>query len=290
MTKRGVRRTKHAKTTSPVEVFILGGGKVGRALYAKARAAGLKVRLHPARKGPPRRAIAERLVIFTVRDGDLARWAAELAPRVRKDAVCVHAAGSLRADALEAIRSACAGIAQMHPMISFASLTFFPTLERGNLHVQGDRAAERLATAFGKSLGMTVRTIEGLDPVGYHAAAGLLANGAAALAATASRLLQLAGVSQAEAPKILGPLLRSVAENVEHLGFPAALTGPVRRGDPRAVERHLNLLRDRLPEAVPQYLAAVAAQVPMARALGEAPEANFDAIEALLMTLPRRRR
>ena len=72
-----------------------------------------------------------------------------------------------------------------------------------------------------------------LDEVGYHAAAGLVANGAAALAAVGVELLVVSGVPRKEAPKMLGPLLRSVAENVEALGFPDALTGPIRRGDRR---------------------------------------------------------
>jgi predicted short-subunit dehydrogenase-like oxidoreductase (DUF2520 family) len=66
------------------------------------------------------------------------------------------------------------------------------------------------------------------------------------------------------------------------MGFPDALTGPVRRGDPAAVGKHLGLLRDRCPDAVPLYLASVAAQVPLARALAEAPATGFDAIEALV--------
>jgi predicted short-subunit dehydrogenase-like oxidoreductase (DUF2520 family) len=81
---------------------------------------------------------------------------------------------------------------------------------------------------------------------------------------------------------MLGPLLRSVAENVEAIGFPDALTGPVRRGDPAAVEKHFGVLRERLASAIPLYLASVRAQVPLARAIGEAPAAGFDAIEAFV--------
>ena len=72
-----------------------------------------------------------------------------------------------------------------------------------------------------------------------------------------------------DAPKLLGPLLRSVAENVESLGFPAALTGPVRRGDPEAVARAHRLIVERVPQASALYVAAVAAQIPLAEALGE---------------------
>jgi predicted short-subunit dehydrogenase-like oxidoreductase (DUF2520 family) len=127
-------------------------------------------------------------------------------------------------------------------------------------------------------------TIQDLDLVAYHAAAGLVANGAAALAALGTDLLKAAGVPSALAPKMLGPLLRSVGDNVQALGFPRALTGPVRRGEARAVGRHLSLLRARAPRAVPMYEASVAAQLPLARQLGEARRADFDAIARLLGT------
>jgi len=158
----------------------------------------------------------------------------------------------------------------------------FPTLARGNVLVQGDPVAETRARALMKRLGMTPRTFPCIDAVGYHAAAGLVANGAAALAAVGMELLVKSGVPIATAPKMLGPLLRSVAENIEALGFPEALTGPVRRGDVAAVEGHWGVLRDRLPSAFPLYFASVEAQLSLARALGEAPAIAFDAIAAFV--------
>jgi predicted short-subunit dehydrogenase-like oxidoreductase (DUF2520 family) len=131
-------------------------------------------------------------------------------------------------------------------------------------------------------LGMTARTVKGLDTVAYHAAAGLVANGAAALAAVGAQLLERAGVPRKDAPKMLGPLLRSVADNVETLGFPEALTGPVRRGDATGVAKHVATLRAKLPEAVPLYLAAAEAQLPLARAIGDAPAANLDAVASTI--------
>jgi predicted short-subunit dehydrogenase-like oxidoreductase (DUF2520 family) len=170
----------------------------------------------------------------------------------------------------------------MHPLISFASMKFFPSLAGGHLHVKGDPVAEKRARAFAKRIGMTARTFASLDTIGYHAAAGLVANGAAALAAVGVELLARSGVPEDVAPAMLGPLLRSVAENVSGLGFPAALTGPVRRGDAAAVAKHSAVVRARLPSAFPLYLASASAQLPLARRIGEAPASSFDAIEAFL--------
>jgi predicted short-subunit dehydrogenase-like oxidoreductase (DUF2520 family) len=267
-----------------MKVFVLGAGKVGCALARALRKSGDNVTLRPARKGVPKKVIDASIIILAVRDRQLGVIAAELvvARVVKKSTVVVHNSGALTADALAPLRGKCAGIAQMHPMISFASTTFFPSLTRGHCHVKGDPEATNRARALAKRLGMTPRTFAKLDTVGYHAAAGLVANGAAALAAIGEALLVAAGVPRADAPKMLGPLLRSVAENVEALGFPQALTGPVRRGDAGAIERQLELLRSRLPAALPLFIASAWAQLPLARAIGDAPPRSFDELERVL--------
>ena len=264
-----------------LDVFVLGAGKVGTALTRALRAKGAQVTLRAARKGLPRGIDAE-VVVLAVRDRDLAPLAAKMVGVVSRRAVVVHVAGALGADALSPLRGWCAGIAQMHPMISFASTRFAPSLQHGNVHVQGDAAAVARARRLVRLLGMTPRTVPGLDTVAYHAAAGLVANGAAALAAVGTELLVKAGVPREVAPQMLGPLLRSVADNVEALGFPAALTGPVRRGDAAGVEKHLKTLREKLPAAVGLYLAAAEAQLPLARAIGDATRESLDAVERTL--------
>lgn len=267
-----------------MKVFVLGAGKVGCALARALRKQGDHVTLRAARKGVPKNVIDAAIIVLAVRDRQLGAIASELATSgvVKKSTVVVHNSGALSADALAPLREACAGVAQMHPMISFASTTFFPTLARGHCHVKGDPIAETRARALAKRLGMTPRTFAKLDTVGYHAAAGLVANGAAALAAIGAELLVASGVPREDAPKMLGPLLRSVAENVEALGFPEALTGPVRRGDAGAVGRQVELLRARLPAALPLFIAAAWAQLPLARAIGDAPPQSFDELEQAL--------
>jgi predicted short-subunit dehydrogenase-like oxidoreductase (DUF2520 family) len=261
-------------------VFVYGAGKVGTALARALRKVGGNVTLRAARKGLPR-SIAADIVIVAVRDRDVRPLAEAMrdAGVVPPKAVVVHVAGALDAESLAPLRGVCAGVAQMHPMIAFASARRAPTLPGGHVRVQGDAPAVARARALAKKLGMVPRELPGLDTVAYHAAAGLVANGAAALAAVGAELLIRGGVPRGVAPAMLGPLLRSVAENVSVLGFPGALTGPVRRGDVTGLQKHLATLRAKLPGAVPLYLAAAAAQLPLARAIGDATPASLDAIE-----------
>lgn len=277
---------KRAGRAAP-SVYVFGAGKVGAGLSRALRAAGCAVTLRPQRKGLPGKPIDAEVLVVALRDRDVSPCAEELARRGlighRRLAV-LHCAGALGPEALAAARGASGrvAVAQMHPMISFATKTFTPSLARGQLHVDGDPAAVRAARRLGGLLGMTPRTIAGIDHVAYHAAAGLVANGAAALAAGGVELLAKAGVPREVATAMLAPLLRSVAENVERLGMPEALTGPVRRGDAAALGKHLETLDRLAPDLVPFYVAAARAQLPLARALGDAPQESFDAIEERL--------
>ena len=270
-----------------LSVFVLGAGKVGRGLTRALRAKGVPVTLRAARRGLPR-SIDAGIVVVAVRDGDVRPLAERLVPVVAKRSVVVHVAGALDAEALAPLRSSCAGIGQMHPMIAFASTEFTPSLAQGSMLVRGDPAAVARGRRLARALGMVPRTARPLDVVAYHAAAGLVANGGAALAWLGAELLVVAGIPRATTPKFLGPLLRSVADNVEALGFPRALTGPVRRGDAAALEKHLATLSAKMPRALPLYVTSAWAQLSLARALGEASKERYEAIARVLAASGRR--
>ena len=286
------RKTKgrQRRSASTPSVYIFGAGKVGASLARAIRHQGLQVTIRPQRSGLPSRKLDADIIILAIRDRDIAGCAEALRERAligHKKVAVVHCAGALGPSALAALtalgdRASRVSVAQMHPMISFASKTFTPSLERGQLHVDGDSDAVRAASALGRRLGMSPRTIPGLDRVAYHAAAGLVANGAAALAAAGLDLLERAHVPRDIGAAMLGPLLRSVAENLEHLGMPDALTGPVRRGDAAGIEKHIQTLDRLAPHLVSLYVAASRLQIPIARSLGEADSQSFDAIEEKL--------
>jgi len=270
-------------------VFVYGAGKVGRGLARALKQAGVTVTSRAARRGLPSRRIDADVLILALRDRDLGPCAAELVERKligHGTLAVLHCAGALGPEALAAARGPRVSVAQMHPMLSFASPTFTPALARGQLHVDGDPRAVKAARALGRILGMTPRTFPDLDRAAYHAAAGLVANGAAALAAGGVEILRAAGVDAETAAAMLGPLLRSVAENVERLKLPEALTGPVRRGDAAGVAKHLATLGGLAPAVVPFYLEAARLQLPLARVLADAPPESFDALEQLLARDP----
>lgn len=250
------------------------------------RTSGVKVRVSSARDvmaevGGTRSATVD-LVVIAARDSELCVLAERLAHPARAGlggrAPVLHTAGALGSDVLDALRPGHAvGVA--HPLVSFASSRHAPPLVGAGLTLSGDDLAVAAGRRLARALGMRPLTSSDHEPARYHAAAALMANGAAALAATSLELLVGLGYGRRAAEQALAALLASVAHNVAEMGLPAALSGPVRRGDVETVRKHLRALP---VGSAALYRALVAAQIPLAEALGEAARGGLEALKAEL--------
>ena len=61
------------------------------------------------------------------------------------------------------------------------------------------------------------------------------------------------------------PLIRGTLHNIETLGIPDALTGPIMRGDVKTVRDHLDAMRKRTPELIGLYKKLAQQTVAVAR-------------------------
>lgn len=76
----------------------------------------------------------------------------------------------------------------------------------------------------------------------YHASAVFVSNYVMALADIATGLWQEMGFEKQQAEKALLPLLKGSVHNLDTVGLPACLTGPVSRGDTGTIKKHLDSL------------------------------------------------
>jgi predicted short-subunit dehydrogenase-like oxidoreductase (DUF2520 family) len=61
------------------------------------------------------------------------------------------------------------------------------------------------------------------------------------------------GATPEDGLRALLPLVRGTIENMDALGIPGALTGPIARGDAGTVKRHLEALQALAPHVMPVY-------------------------------------
>ena len=224
---------------------MVGRGRVGRSLAAAlVEAPALRVTLVSSR------ALAKSLradvVVLACPDRAIEDAARAVLEQTSGVSVVLHCAGALGAEAYGELPREWASVAfgAMHPLVSFADPARPPPLGGTAFALAGPprarQAGERLARACGaEPMG---KGPAGLHGAAYHAAAALVANGAAALAFVGVGILRERGLSKAAAERALAGLLESVAHNLRAVGVPRALTGPVMRGDRGTVERHRGAL------------------------------------------------
>jgi len=64
------------------------------------------------------------------------------------------------------------------------------------------------------------------------------------------------------------PLVRGTLANIERLGIPGALTGPIARGDAVTVAGHVAALQRRAPELLDLYRVLARQTIPLAQEQG----------------------
>jgi predicted short-subunit dehydrogenase-like oxidoreductase (DUF2520 family) len=190
----------------------------------------------------------------------------------------LHLSGALSTDVLAPLGGAGYAIGSMHPLQTVADPWSGAGRLRGCAYaLAGDPAALMAARRIVHALdGQPLVIPPALRPL-YHSAAVFASNYVLAAAAVLSRTLAEAGVSEEDAIAAVLPLMRGTMDNVEELGFGAALTGPVARGDIDTVRLHLSRLSSRERRL---YSALGLETVSLARAAGLDPE-RADALEAL---------
>jgi predicted short-subunit dehydrogenase-like oxidoreductase (DUF2520 family) len=120
------------------------------------------------------------------------------------------------------------------------------------------------------------------DKVLYHAAAVFACNYLVTLVKLAVDLWKDFGVSSKEATRALLPLLRGTLNNIDSIGLPSCLTGPVARGDLGTIERHLRALDARKPSLLTTYKELGLQTIPIALAKGKVNEQRAKEMGALL--------
>ena len=219
------------------------------------------------------------LIILAVPDDAVASVAAGL--RMYGGQAMVHTSGALDADVLAPAMAAGTQIGAFHPLVAFADTErAVEALKGATIAIEGDDQLAGLLAEMAEALGAhPVRLAPG-SKAAYHAAAVLAAGGFVALLDAIAELGRVAGLDEAGALAIYGPLIEGTLGNARALGIRAALTGPIARGDVGTLDAHLAALERHAPDVLALYRAVAEREIDLAIARGSlAPEpARRDAI------------
>jgi predicted short-subunit dehydrogenase-like oxidoreductase (DUF2520 family) len=241
-------------------IGIAGTGRVGGALaralsvagYAvgplwsrcPARAQAVAAELLGASAVPCVQAVAEtaELVVIAVPDRAIASVVGSVGWRT--DHKVVHTSGGTDLGALADAEAAGAVVGAWHPLKSFAGGADDSDLAGITFAVEAGPELGEVLGSLTRAIGGTPLHLAAADRARYHASAVMASNALVALLGEAASLWSAFGWTRQQALAALVPLARGAVDNVKALGLPAALTGPVERGDRATVARHLATLVD----------------------------------------------
>jgi predicted short-subunit dehydrogenase-like oxidoreductase (DUF2520 family) len=260
-------------------VAIIGAGRVGSAVGFLLNQAGYTVTAVAARTedsakkaqafigsgialtDPVKAAMTADIVFITTPDGAI-KTVCDTVVRgrgLRQGVLVIHTSGAHTRELLDSAREAAAYRAVIHPLQSISSK------ERGIKNIPGsyfrieaDPEAVQHCRDLVKALGGIELNMPGWSadkssPALYHAGAVAVSNFFVALVDFGLCFYEALGADKREALKAVLPLIKGTLANIESVGIPDALTGPIARGDVETVRDHISALRKRAPELLKLY-------------------------------------
>jgi predicted short-subunit dehydrogenase-like oxidoreductase (DUF2520 family) len=284
-----------------LKVGFIGAGTVGTALavllsgkgyavvmvYSRSRASAgrLAGRVSGCRVAAGAQEVADAadLIFITTPDGVIGEVASHV--EWRRDSRVVHCSGADSTEILEPARRAGAQVGGFHPLQTFAGV------ERAVENIPGStfaiEAEEPLLTTLREmaaALGGQAIRLKASDKVVYHAAAVFASNYLVTLVKMATDLWQTFSIPADQSVPALLPLIRGTLHNIETIGIPGCLTGPIARGDTGTIEKHLSALREKAPELLFPYKELGLQTVPIALAKGRIDRQKAEELEMDLKT------
>lgn len=234
---------------------------------------------------PQALAQAADVVFLTTPDDAIAQVAGQV--RWRAGQVVVHCSGADSTDLLETAQAAGAMTGVFHPLQTFASVEqAIANLPGSTFALEGQAELLVLLREMAERLGCRWVVLQPQDKVLYHLAAVLASNYTITLTKLATDLWEIFGADAGEATRALLPLMRGTLKNIEEIGIPGCLTGPIARGDLGTIRKHLSAMERSAPWLLPVYRELGLQTIPIAQAKGKVQEGRAEELRAALSARP----
>ncbi len=282
-----------------LKLGFIGAGTVGTALAVRLSSKGYQVVAVSSRSQVSAKTLARaisncrvsdnnqgvvdiaELVFITTPDDVIAQVVSQLKWHAGQSVV--HCSGADSTDILQPAKKLGAHVGVFHPLQTFASSkqamenipgsTFAIEAEEPLL----DTLKDMTAALDGHGI-----ELKASDKVIYHAAAVIACNYVVTLVKLATDLWQTFSIPSQQATQALLPLLRGTISNIDTIGIPQCLTGPIARGDSGTVKKHLSALEEVAPAVLSTYRELGLQTIPIALAKGRINEQQAQELQTIL--------
>ncbi len=282
-----------------LKLGFIGAGTIGSALALKLNSQGYPVvavssRHHASAKKLSQaisscspvtnnQSVADRaeLVFITTPDDVIALVASQIA--WHQGQMVVHCSGADATDILEPARIAGSYVGVFHPLQTFAGAKeAMENMPGSTFTLEAEEPLLGVLQEMAHALGGHWIKLKAGDKAVYHAAAVIASNYLVTLVKLATDLWQTFGVPKDKATEALLPLIRGTVRNLETIGLPQCLTGPIARGDSGTIKKHLEALEKASPDTLATYRELGLKAIPIALAKGRINKQQADELKIIL--------
>ena len=282
-----------------LNIGFIGAGTTGTALAARLDQQGYAIKAVCSRTLSSAQRLANRvencqvfqnaqqvtdnvqLVFITTPDDVISSIASSV--KWRQNQYVVHCSGAHSTDILEPARTFGAKTGGFHPLQTFADIEqAFNNLPGSTFAIEAEGPLLTILKEMAISLKGEMVILKAEDKAVYHAAAVFASNYLVTLVKMATDLWGDFGVSRQASIKALLPLMRGTLQNIQNIGLPDCLTGPIARGDLGTISKHLDTLQKENPDIASVYKILGLATVPIALEKGKIDQTRASELRSLL--------
>ena len=282
-----------------LKLGFIGAGTVGTALSVCLKSKGYEVVAVSSRSQPSAQKLSQalgncpvftsgqevadatELVFITTPDDVIASVASQI--RWHKGQSIVHCSGAASTDILEPARKSGAQVGGFHPLQTFASVKqAIDNIPGSTFALEAEESLLATLKDMASALDGQWIELKASDKVLYHASAVIACNYLVTLIKLATDLWQTFNVPPDKATRALMPLLQGTLNNIDNVGIPQCLTGPIARGDIGTITKHLDALQKASPGLLSTYRELGLQTIPVALAKGKINQSQAEELETIL--------
>ena len=257
---------------SALAILLQRSGYPVRGIFSRTRTSAEKLaaQVPGSRIVDSPQAVAEsaHLTFITTPDSAIPQVASQITWKPGMNAV--HCSGSDSVAVLETASRAGAGTAGFHPLQTFAGVAqAIENVPGTTFAIEAEGELLKLLAAMAEDIGGRWITLKAEDKPAYHAAAVLACNYLVTLVSMSTDLWKTFDIPRETAVQALLPLIKGTLHNIETIGIPNCLTGPIARGDNGTLEKHLHTLAEKAPSLLAAYRELGLQTIPVALEKGK---------------------
>lgn len=196
-----------------------------------------------------------QFIWITTNDDEIENVANQIASlNISEIKTFIHASGLKTSDSLISLKKQGHKVCSIHPLLAFSEINqAVKMLKETTFFFEGEEVDLLKIKQIFESKNLKIAEIKKEQKAVYHAGACMISNYLVTLVHASNQIFNFVGIPNVTLNPATKVLIESVLKNLDGKENKDALTGPIKRGDRETVQKHIEILKNNLPELTDLY-------------------------------------